>query len=177
MCTARKTDSDRKRQHLMTGLPRAAPARARPTGRLLPVLGFGFGLAVTIGNSIGAGILRVPGEIAVNALSPGLPNLGHALRVWAAAPWSCTGRLRAATRHCDRKMMGRRDGTLQSRKIRASDSSRPGSCGDVKSRRARTRARSRGRTCRRRAGRRARVRLPDRQSSIRARRRARTSGV
>ena len=48
----------------MTGLSRAAPARARPTGRLLPVLGFGFGLAVTIGNSIGAGILRVPGEIA-----------------------------------------------------------------------------------------------------------------
>ena len=36
------------------------------TGRLLPVLGVGFGLAVTIGNTIGAGILRVPGEVAGN---------------------------------------------------------------------------------------------------------------
>ena len=33
-------------------------------GRLLPVLGVGFGLAVTIGNAIGAGILRAPGEVA-----------------------------------------------------------------------------------------------------------------
>jgi APA family basic amino acid/polyamine antiporter len=32
--------------------------------RLLPVLGLGFGLAVTVGNSIGAGILRAPGEVA-----------------------------------------------------------------------------------------------------------------
>lgn len=34
------------------------------TGRLLPVLGVGFGLAVTVGNAIGAGILRAPGEVA-----------------------------------------------------------------------------------------------------------------
>jgi basic amino acid/polyamine antiporter, APA family len=33
-------------------------------GRLLPILGVGFGLAVTVGNAIGAGILRAPGEIA-----------------------------------------------------------------------------------------------------------------
>ena len=33
-------------------------------GHLLAVLGVGFGLAVTIGNAIGAGILRTPGEIA-----------------------------------------------------------------------------------------------------------------
>jgi APA family basic amino acid/polyamine antiporter len=39
----------------------------RPTGRLLRVLGVGFGLAVTIGNTIGAGILRAPGDVAANA--------------------------------------------------------------------------------------------------------------
>jgi basic amino acid/polyamine antiporter, APA family len=33
-------------------------------GQLLVVLGVGFGLAVTIGNTIGAGILRTPGTIA-----------------------------------------------------------------------------------------------------------------
>jgi APA family basic amino acid/polyamine antiporter len=33
-------------------------------GHLLAVLGVGFGLAVTIGNTIGAGILRTPGSIA-----------------------------------------------------------------------------------------------------------------
>ena len=39
---------------------------ALPTGRLLRVLGVGFGIAVTIGNTIGAGILRAPGEVAAN---------------------------------------------------------------------------------------------------------------
>ena len=43
----------------MTGL-----AHGSPRGKLLPILGVGFGLAVTIGNSIGAGILRAPGEVA-----------------------------------------------------------------------------------------------------------------
>jgi APA family basic amino acid/polyamine antiporter len=43
----------------MTGLSHS-PGR----GRLLPILGVGFGLAVTIGNVIGAGILRAPGEVA-----------------------------------------------------------------------------------------------------------------
>src|SRR5687767_232827 len=33
-------------------------------GHLLAVLGVGFGLAVTIGNAVGAGILRTPGVIA-----------------------------------------------------------------------------------------------------------------
>jgi APA family basic amino acid/polyamine antiporter len=37
---------------------------AQSKGRLLPVLGVGFGLAVTVGNAIGAGILRAPGEVA-----------------------------------------------------------------------------------------------------------------
>jgi APA family basic amino acid/polyamine antiporter len=41
-------------------------AIALPTGRLLRVLGVGFGLAVTVGNTIGAGILRAPGDVAAN---------------------------------------------------------------------------------------------------------------
>jgi basic amino acid/polyamine antiporter, APA family len=40
------------------------PDTARARGHLLAVLGVGFGLAVTIGNTIGAGILRTPGVIA-----------------------------------------------------------------------------------------------------------------
>jgi APA family basic amino acid/polyamine antiporter len=40
-------------------------------GRLLQVLGVGFGIAVIIGNTIGAGILSTPGKIAQQ-----LPNLG-----------------------------------------------------------------------------------------------------
>jgi APA family basic amino acid/polyamine antiporter len=41
-------------------------------GRLLPVLGLGFGLAVIIGNTIGAGIFRAPGEVARQLPHPGL---------------------------------------------------------------------------------------------------------
>ena len=46
-------------------------------GRLLRVLGLGFGLAVIIGNTIGAGIFRTPGEIAEV-----LPNNWLFLGVW-----------------------------------------------------------------------------------------------
>ena len=42
------------------------------TGRLLRVLGVGFGLAVIIGNTIGAGIFRTPGEIATHLQGPWL---------------------------------------------------------------------------------------------------------
>ena len=35
-----------------------------PTGRLLRVLGAGFGIAVGVGTTIGSGILRTPGEVA-----------------------------------------------------------------------------------------------------------------
>lgn len=42
----------------------SVPERKRARGQLLAVLGVGFGLAVTIGNTIGAGILRTPGVIA-----------------------------------------------------------------------------------------------------------------
>ena len=48
-------------------------------GRLLRVLGVGFGLAVIIGNTIGAGILRTPGEVAAQ-----LPQPGLFMAVWAA---------------------------------------------------------------------------------------------
>src|SRR5437762_8913005 len=41
-------------------------------GHLLRVLGVGFGLAVTIGGTIGMGILRTPGEIAKELPTPTL---------------------------------------------------------------------------------------------------------
>lgn len=46
-------------------------------GRLLQVLGLGFGLAVIIGNTIGAGILSTPGKIAEQ-----LPNPWLFIGVW-----------------------------------------------------------------------------------------------
>lgn len=42
----------------------AETAKASTTGRLLRVLGVAFGLAVLVGNTIGMGILRTPGEVA-----------------------------------------------------------------------------------------------------------------
>src|SRR3954471_3166680 len=48
-------------------------------GTLLRILGVGFGLAVIIGNTIGAGILRTPGEIAKY-----LPSTWIFLTVWIA---------------------------------------------------------------------------------------------
>lgn len=57
---------------------RVAPAgAARSAGRLLTVLGVVFGVAVTIGNTIGSGILRTPGEIAAR-----LPHAGLFMGVW-----------------------------------------------------------------------------------------------
>jgi basic amino acid/polyamine antiporter, APA family len=53
--------------------PPASPAR----GSLLRVLGVGFGLAVTIGDTIGAGILRTPGDVATS-----LPNAWLFISVW-----------------------------------------------------------------------------------------------
>jgi APA family basic amino acid/polyamine antiporter len=49
------------------------------SGTLLRVLGLGFGIAVLIGNTIGSGILRVPGEVAGH-----LPSTGWFLAVWIA---------------------------------------------------------------------------------------------
>src|SRR6266571_3878289 len=51
----------------------AEVARSRQQhGSLLRVLGVGFGLAVTIGGTIGMGILRTPGEIAKQLPTPTL---------------------------------------------------------------------------------------------------------
>ena len=55
--------------------PMAASERR---GRLLRVLGVGFGIAVIIGNTIGAGIFRAPGSIAQQ-----LPHPWLFLGVWA----------------------------------------------------------------------------------------------
>ncbi|MBV9774447.1 MAG: APC family permease [Gemmatimonadetes bacterium] len=49
----------------------------RPSHSLLRVLGVTFGLAVTVGNTVGAGILRAPGEVAAR-----VPGLGLYLGVW-----------------------------------------------------------------------------------------------
>lgn len=48
-------------------------------GQLLRILGLGFGLAVTIGGTIGMGIFRTPGEIAGQ-----LPNAWLLIGVWVA---------------------------------------------------------------------------------------------
>ena len=55
-----------------------APLVARDSrGRLLPVLGMWFGIAAAIGNTIAAGIVRTPGDIAKL-----LPNPWLFLGVW-----------------------------------------------------------------------------------------------
>jgi APA family basic amino acid/polyamine antiporter len=48
-------------------------------GKLLRVLGVGFGLAVIVGNTIGAGILRTPGDVARE-----LPSAGFFVGIWIA---------------------------------------------------------------------------------------------
>ncbi|PYT04261.1 MAG: hypothetical protein DMF60_15885 [Acidobacteria bacterium] len=61
-------------------LPPAVEANSNRTarrGRLLQILGVGFGLAVIIGNTIGAGILSTPGSIAQQ-----LPNAWLFIGVW-----------------------------------------------------------------------------------------------
>lgn len=52
-------------------------SQSKQRGRLLRVLGVGFGLAVIIGNTIGAGIFRTPGQIGQL-----LPNEWLFLSVW-----------------------------------------------------------------------------------------------
>lgn len=47
-----------------------AASGAKPKRRLLQVLGVAFGVAVIVGNTIGAGILRTPGEVAGHLPSP-----------------------------------------------------------------------------------------------------------
>lgn len=59
----------------MTGTLAVPAPRAR--GRLLRILGVAFGLAVIVGNTIGVGILRTPGEVARQ-----LPSTPWFLGVW-----------------------------------------------------------------------------------------------
>lgn len=49
-----------------------ALAASQPKGRLLRILGVGFGIAVIVGDTIGSGILRTPGEVAGYLGSRGL---------------------------------------------------------------------------------------------------------
>ncbi len=63
----------------MSSAPEGAPPLGRSRGRLLKILGLGFGLAVAIGNTIAAGIVRTPGEIASH-----LPAVWLFLGVWLA---------------------------------------------------------------------------------------------
>jgi len=55
----------------------AAAVRPASRGKLLQVLGVRFGLAAAIGNAIGAGIVRTPGEVAKS-----LPNAYLFLGIW-----------------------------------------------------------------------------------------------
>jgi APA family basic amino acid/polyamine antiporter len=59
-----------------TGAAENAPV-VRPTRSLLTVLGFAFGLSVIVGNTIGSGILRTPGEVAQL-----LPNSALFIAAW-----------------------------------------------------------------------------------------------
>jgi APA family basic amino acid/polyamine antiporter len=51
----------------------------QPASKLLKVLGLAFGVAILVGNTIGSGILRTPGDVAA-----ALPSVGWFLGVWAA---------------------------------------------------------------------------------------------
>jgi len=52
--------------------PASVATQDETRGTLLRVLGVGFGLAVTIGGTIGMGILRTPGQVAEQLPTPGL---------------------------------------------------------------------------------------------------------
>jgi len=53
----------------MTMIPRSSERPVTAKGHLLRILGVGFGIAVIIGNTVGVGILRTPGEIAARLQS------------------------------------------------------------------------------------------------------------
>ena len=96
--------SSSARERSQAGLTDLADAGS--SGRLLPILGVGFGLAVTIGNAIGAGILRAPGEVA-----------GHLPVVWLyMAVWVVGGLYALARRAAARR--ARRDDSALGRPVR-----------------------------------------------------------
>lgn len=73
-------------------IPGASPTRDSKSGRLLQILGVGFGVAVGVGNTIAAGIARTPGDIASV-----LPNLGLFFAVWiGGALYALLGALQLA---------------------------------------------------------------------------------
>lgn len=53
------------------------PGKSAAPGGLLKILGVGFGVAILIGNTIGMGILRTPGEIAAK-----LPSVPMFMAIW-----------------------------------------------------------------------------------------------
>ncbi len=59
-----------------------AGPQTRGSGKLLQVLGVWFGIAVAVGNAIGAGIVRTPGDIARV-----LPNAWLFIGVWVVGGW------------------------------------------------------------------------------------------
>ncbi len=61
----------------MTTLPETVVSGLKSRGRLLQILGVWFGIAAAIGNTIAAGIVRTPGDIAAR-----LPNAWLFLGVW-----------------------------------------------------------------------------------------------
>lgn len=70
----------------------SARDRQPPPGHLLKVLGVAFGLAVLVGNTIGMGILRTPGEVAAR-----LPSVPLFMAVWVAgAVYALLGALTVA---------------------------------------------------------------------------------
>jgi basic amino acid/polyamine antiporter, APA family len=72
--------------------PRSPAFAADQRGRLLQVLGVGFGVAVAIGTTIGAGIFRAPGEVAAR-----LPDTWLFLAAWTAGGiYSLLGALQMA---------------------------------------------------------------------------------
>jgi APA family basic amino acid/polyamine antiporter len=78
----------------MTAVPAegASTKRASQPGKLLEVLGIAFGLAILIGNAIGMGILRTPGEIAAR-----LPSVPLFMGIWiAGATYALLGALSLA---------------------------------------------------------------------------------
>jgi len=73
-------------------LSEAQGAQGEQRGHLLQVLGFAFGLAVLVGNSIGMGILRTPGEVAA-----AVPSAPVFIALWVAgAAYALLGALSVA---------------------------------------------------------------------------------
>ena len=58
-------------------MPALSQTIAPPKGALLRVLGVGFGIAVSLGNCIGAGIMRTPSQIAAR-----LPSISLVMFAW-----------------------------------------------------------------------------------------------